>query len=215
MPIGAILGALAPAVLDVMGRREQNRTQVAVARRAEQFSKQMSDTAVQRRVADLVAAGLNPALAYDQSASSPTGVQAQIGNELSNAVSSAQAARLNNELLKKAQAEARTAQAINTKTESEVSLWQHAMSPSNDAAFRDNRVYQAMRAGMENSALSAQQTQAAINEIASRMSLQNAQTKLTGENAQIQKAEADFLKQTGTTGSKWFQGLIQLLKVMK
>jgi len=87
------IGAIAAPVLDFFGRRQQNRAQSAEARRAEAFSERMSNTQVQRRKADLEAAGFNPALAYGDAASSPGGVQAQIGNELGNVVSSAQQAR--------------------------------------------------------------------------------------------------------------------------
>lgn len=212
--LGSLM-AMAPAVLDFFGRREQNRKQISEARRAEAFSKQETDTAVQRRAADLQRAGINPLLAAGSPAQSAGGVQAQIGNELGNVVSSAQAAKLNKELIAKAQAEARTAQAVNAKVESETALWQAAMSPSNDPAFRDNRVYQAMRAGFETSALSAQQSAAAIQEILSRIQLQQAQSAATSVRTDIDKAEADFLKQTGTTGSKWFSGLLQLLRTIK
>lgn len=56
--------------------REQMAFQERMANSAQSFSERMANTAMQRRVADLNAAGLNPALAYENAAAAPTGVTA-------------------------------------------------------------------------------------------------------------------------------------------
>lgn len=120
--LGKAVGKIAPAALDILGRRQQNQAQRAEARRAEAFAERMSSTAVQRSKADFEAAGFNPALAYGSSASSPGGVQAQVGNELGGAVSSAQQAAMNRsqlELVRK-QLDIATQQGIKAKAEADV-----------------------------------------------------------------------------------------------
>lgn len=85
---GAGLGALAAH----LGRKEQNKLQMQLAREQMQFQERMSSTAWQRAVKDMKLAGINPMLAFMQGgASSPGGQMAQVQDVLGPAVSSAMA----------------------------------------------------------------------------------------------------------------------------
>lgn len=197
--IGRAVGKVAPAVLDVVGRRQQNQAQRAEARRAEAFAERMSNTQVQRRKADLEAAGFNPALAYGDSASAPGGVQAQIGNELGTAVSSAQAAqaaRQQMQLMSK-QLEIAGQQALKSKAEASIagmdeqkrSMEQQVWNAiaSGQRVNMDSPLAKSIASQFEATALSPDSIRASNSALA-------AQARAAGVSADIQQFEADFLR---------------------
>lgn len=85
-----MLGSIVGGALSYLGGRSRNRSQIRQARAQMDFQERMSNTGYQRAMKDLKAANLNPILAARLGpATTPGGAMAQIGDELTPAVSTA------------------------------------------------------------------------------------------------------------------------------
>ena len=78
-PLGSLATGLLGGIFSGRSAKRQQQRQIALAREQMAFQERMSSTQVQRRVEDLIKAGLNPILAAGAGASSPGGAMAQLG----------------------------------------------------------------------------------------------------------------------------------------
>jgi hypothetical protein len=83
----SLLGELAIGALGYKGTKDQNVASASQAQNQMDFQERMSNTAVQRRMADLQKAGINPIIAGSKEASTPAGAMAPQFNKATVALS--------------------------------------------------------------------------------------------------------------------------------
>jgi len=128
--IGNAVGSIGSGYLDYRSQNSANQANrdianmtnaanAAIADKQMGFQERMSNTAYQRAMADMSAAGLNPILAAGGGASTPGGSSATMMNEMSGAVNSALDARRASAELRNLEAQNKNLQAQNQKLHAE------------------------------------------------------------------------------------------------
>jgi len=106
MALPAVAGAaIIGGGLNYLGGERANQANAKEGHKNRKFQMEMSNTAHQREVRDLEAAGLNPILSANGGASSPSGAQAQMENTLGPAIATAMEAKQLAASLQKTKAE--------------------------------------------------------------------------------------------------------------
>lgn len=196
------------AGIDALAGRRDNMFNKKEADRARDWSKEMANTEMQRRVADLMKAGLNPMLAITEgAASTPSSAQASAGSKGTNFAAAFSAQQMIRMAKDKNAAEIAQIEANTAKTVEETKQLSETTPYSSKNAFFTNEILFSQMKKM------ASEVSTANSEAEVRALMPEAQRLINRGMAlgmSEKEATSEFFKQVGE-GSKWTELLRNLL----